>query len=85
VTHRQCCEFRIPDDQQDIICYLDQFGMLTTGIALYRLAHILPDHFQQAIDGLVLSGVVRKSACSERRPVYYLAQNEGLTLKELFP
>lgn len=72
-------------EQQKIIDYLEWFGVLTTSISLYQLAYILPDHFQNAIDDLVASGVVRKSFGSGRRPVYYLAQDADRTLKELFP
>lgn len=79
------CNCNVDDNKQDIIRYLNQYGMLTTGIALYELAFILPDHFQRAIDNLVESGVVRKSFELGRRPVYYLTQDADLALKELFP
>ena len=72
-------------NQQEIIRYLERYGILTTGIALYQLAYILPNQFQHAIDDLVTSGVVIKSRQSGRRPVYYLAQYKGHALKELFP
>lgn len=71
--------------QKEILHYLERYGVLTTGIALYQLAHILPNIFQRAVDYLVEAGTVVKSLQEGRRPVYYLSQGRGRTLGELFP
>lgn len=71
--------------QREILYYLERYGVLTTGIALYQLAHILPNIFQRAVDNLVGAGTVVKSYQEGRRPVYYLSQGRECTLGELFP
>lgn len=70
-------------DQDDIIHYLETYGVLTISIALYQLAFILPLSFERAMRGLMEAGTVVESIQPGRRPVYYLAN--AAHLQGLFP